>query len=337
MNKHPTFFITNFPIMKYFLLAICSFGASFSLLAQDLLQTIPNAHSDKINALAISENGQTVFSAGNDETINIWSAKTGQNLGKLGQQNDQILDLEISGNELISAGRERDIFVWDIDKKKQKSKLQGHDYHVEDLDVSSNKNWLASASRDNSVKVWNLNTNENSHSIKGHGADVKAIAISVDGKFIASVDKDKTLRIWKIEGKELIKKMNGRSLINHIAFSNDGQYLVAATDKVVTIWETKSWTIHQRLRAHSSKITHLKFHPDGQHFATCSNDQKVIFWNIETGKVQFSFIPHSGVSPTAIAISKDGKTFATASSNREVKIWELQLLKKNTMDKFNDN
>jgi WD40 repeat protein len=318
--------------MKYFLLIACSLWVTLSVFGQDLIKTIPNAHSDKINALAISADGETVFSAGNDEKIMVWHSSGSQ---KLGEQNDQILDLEIRGNELFSAGREQDIFVWDVQNLKQKGRLRGHEYHLEDLGISLKNNWLVSASRDNSVKIWN-NKNNLTHSINGHPADVKAVAISPDGKFIASVDALKTLRIWRIDGKELIKKMKGRSQVKHIAFSNDGKFLVAATGKNITVWKTENWTIKTRLRGHHAKITYLKFHPDGQHLATSSEDKKVIFWNIETGKVQFSFVPHKDQNITALAISKDGKTFATASQDKEIKIWEIQLLIQDLAKKYSE-
>ncbi len=320
--------------MKFWISLLCYFGSFAFLSAQTLIRSIPNAHSERINALAISDDGKSVFSAGDDYVVKTWDVEAGENLAKLKGNNDQVWDLIAQGDYLVSAGREPEIFVWNSWNFKLEKKLTEHDYHVEDLDFCTEKGLLASASRDNSVKVWDLIANSSVQTLKGHESDVKALSFSSDGKWIATFSGKKVLRIWDVQSQKIIKKLKGSESVGKLDFSPDGQFLLATVGKNIIVWETKNWSVKYRLRGHTAEIYDLKFIPDAQYFASCGADGKVIFWNVDSGKVVYSFVSNERSEVSALAFDKAGKILATAGLDKTIKIWENPILKMQKQQRF---
>ena len=82
---------------------------------------IRHGHDGPINALAFSPNGEFIASAGNDNTINIWSIKKGVKFSTLEwtQPSDSInknvwsLDYSVDGTILSSASGDGRLRLWD--------------------------------------------------------------------------------------------------------------------------------------------------------------------------------------------------------------------------------
>ena len=68
-----------------------------------------------INSLAISPDGQTLVSGG-DDTITIWDLSTGQELGTLTEHSDEVKSVAISpdGQTLVSGGDDGTIMIWRV-------------------------------------------------------------------------------------------------------------------------------------------------------------------------------------------------------------------------------
>lgn len=71
-------------------------------------------HSQYIFSLAISPDGQTLVSGGEDETIKIWQVSTGKELRTLTGHSEAVYCLAISpdGKTLVSGSADRTIKIW---------------------------------------------------------------------------------------------------------------------------------------------------------------------------------------------------------------------------------
>lgn len=317
--------------MKNWISLICCLCLFASLQAQTLLQTIPNAHSERVNALAISDDGKKLFSAGDDQMLRAWDIETGERLANLKGNDDQIWNLALQGNHVVSAGRGSGIFVWNVARLQKEKKLIGHDYHVEDLDFCSKTDLLASASRDNTVQIWDLKNHQSILTLNGHESDVKTLAFSNDGTMLATFTGKRFLRIWDVNTQKLLYKVaiSTDDWLEKLDFSPDGKYLIAAIDQKIIVWNTTDWTIKHRLRGHTSKVLDLCFLPDSKYFASCGGDLKAIFWDVETGKVQYSFVPNKDSEEIlTFAFDKKGEKMATVDLQQNIKVWKTPLLMK---------
>ncbi|KAJ3115053.1 hypothetical protein HK098_007077, partial [Nowakowskiella sp. JEL0407] len=98
-------------------------------------------HTAKVNAVAISNDGDRIVSGSGDNTVKIWNANTG----------------------------------------KEIRMLTGHTGSVTAVAISNDGDRIVSGSFDNTVKIWNANTGKEIRTLTGHTAFVYAVAISNDG------------------------------------------------------------------------------------------------------------------------------------------------------------
>ena len=74
---------------------------------------------------------------------------------------------------------------------------------------------------------------------------------------------------------------------------------------------------------HHSTIWSIAFSPDGQTFASGSEDETIKIWDVRTRKLLRTLSGHSG-HVWSIAISPSGQTLASSSGDKTIKIWNLQ-------------
>jgi serine/threonine protein kinase len=113
-------------------------------------------HTNNVNSIAISRDGQTLVSGSADNTIKIWDLKTGE----------------------------------------LKHSLTGHTSYIGSLAISPDGQSLASGSADNTIKIWNLKIGKLENTLAGHSNIVNSIAISPDGQTLVSGSWDDTIKIW---------------------------------------------------------------------------------------------------------------------------------------------
>src|SRR5437762_6785027 len=71
-----------------------------------------------VYAVAFSEDGQRVCSAGHDKKIHLWDAKEGKAAGELGGFDDDIFRLVTVGNSILSCSSDKKIRQHSWDKKE---------------------------------------------------------------------------------------------------------------------------------------------------------------------------------------------------------------------------
>jgi WD40 repeat protein len=109
-----------------------------------------------------------------------------------------------NGNTLLSAGFDNTIRFWDINERKQQGKLESEDtkstYYrgIWSVSCSPDEQMIASAGGDNTVRLWDINQKRLLSILEGHTDAVLNVAFSSDGQLIASKSLDSTVRLWNV-------------------------------------------------------------------------------------------------------------------------------------------
>jgi WD40 repeat protein len=200
----------------------------------NLIHTITGENGD-FQDLSLSLDGTKIAAPSGYKIIKVWSLENYQLLQNIPADISSIWDVQFSSDSkmIASGGRSREVKLWALDGKLINT-FPGHKDSIFEVNVSNLDQMIVSASGDSTVKFWNLNGNKVKTLTEHHGR-VRAVSFSPNYKIIASASEDGTIKIWTKDG-ELIDTLEGRSAILDISFSPDGNKIVAAHKKNLSLW-----------------------------------------------------------------------------------------------------
>ncbi len=194
-------------------------------------------------SVAISPDGHTLASDGNNATVKLWNFQTGELLHTLLGHSKGVWSVAISpdGQTIASGSQDKTIKLWSLSTGKLIYTLSEHSEAVHAVAISADSQTLASGSQDNTVKLWHVDTGKLRRTLSGHSGRVNSVAFSPDGHILASGSKDDTIRLWYVETGELLCTLVGESRregIWSVAFSPDGQILASGIGGgTIKIWQ----------------------------------------------------------------------------------------------------
>lgn len=113
-------------------------------------------HTDAVNSIAVSANGQSLVSASDDGTVRIWDLATCKLRHCLKEHGGAVHGVAIAAEAqtLVSASQDKTIKLWDLSTGALTETLTGHANWVWSVAVSPDATTIVSGSWDNSVKLW---------------------------------------------------------------------------------------------------------------------------------------------------------------------------------------
>ncbi|GAB4235545.1 MAG: AAA-like domain-containing protein [Elainellaceae cyanobacterium] len=262
---------------------------------QSSIQIIPGAallSASAVRAIAFNPNGQTLATAGADQTITLWT-QDGQPQMSFKAHNSEIRALAFSPNArfLASASTDSTIKVWNLQNWQNQnhqpppllSTLIGHRSSVLALAFSRDSRIIASASSDGTVKLWTPDGRSLS-TFRQHRQPVWAVAFSPVSTILASAGEDDKTLVWQPSGTVLNTLEGHENSVRAITFSPNGSQLASGSQNgTIKLWQ-QNGTLLATLKGHSASVTSLQFSPDSQLLASASEDHTVLLWDLE--KVQ---------------------------------------------------
>ncbi len=149
--------------------------------------------------------------------------------------------------------------------------------------------------------------------------------LSPDGRFVASVGPNRTIEVREMKtGQMLGPPRRGLSPISGLAFSDDGELLLAAfADGNVGLWQTVSGEPVQLSLQHSRPVTFAVFGPAPLHLlATAQDDGTARVWDPDSGLPVTPLLHHDG--PVAeILFGGNGEVLLTRTASGTLRRWPL--------------
>lgn len=117
-----------------------------------------------------------------------------------------------------------------------------------------------------------------------------------------------------------------KGIINHIAWSPDGRYLISASDdNRIIIWNVLEKNIFATLENPSGGVIALACSPNGEQFVSGDRLGNLVFWDITAKKSLTEIQAHENLI-RCLAWSNDGKLIASGSFDNTIKIWDSSKL-----------
>lgn len=208
--------------------------------AGDRKATLP-LHQGRVWSLATDCQNALIASAGDDHTIRLWDAETGQCLTALSGHTNWVRAIAFSrgGRLLVSSGDDCTIKIWNTASGFCLTTLKQENHWIRAVGFNPhNSRQLISGGDDQRVRRWDRR-NGSWEALTQHEHRVCSVAYSPDGKMIASGSDDTTVLLWDTDKGEVTHRFTQPELgIKAVAFSPDGQYLAAGgEDQLVYIWD----------------------------------------------------------------------------------------------------
>lgn len=284
-------------------------------------------HMSWVRSVSFSPDSEILASSGDDRTIRLWSARTGQCLKVLTGHSDLVRSVQFgsSHRQLISGSDDCTVKLWDTDRGVCTGTLVGHTRRVRSVAFSPDQQCLASAGSDRTIRLWDVETGECRIIPEEHTLRIWTVAFSPDGKTLVSGSGDNTVKVWDLNtGKCRQTIMGHTEAVLSTLICPDGKTVISSSeDQTVKVWDIQTGKCLHTLEGHTSTVWSISYNAVGKTLATGGDDQAVKLWDINSWKCRRTLQGHTRGIRT-ISFSPDGKTLVSGGEDQTIRLWNME-------------
>lgn len=281
-------------------------------------------HPALVRDVAVSPDGHTAATAGDDGTVKLWDPRTAELRDTLLAHPGVAYAVAFSadGKTLATGGDDGRVKLWDVSTGALQREWLAKGW-IYCLAFSPDGKLLASGSHQDEgrVKVWDAATGTLRHTLEGHREYmVHAVAFSPDGKLLASGGADQTVRLWDPAAGKPLKTLDAGGRVTALAFSPDGSLLASGGERFTRVWRVETGTSERRIEAGGAGAHSLRFSADGATLFIVG-DRGLSGWDPRTGRQVEAGV--AWFDAFAAAVGPGGRRAVTSHYSRDLRFWDL--------------
>jgi serine/threonine protein kinase len=285
-------------------------------------------HRGPVAAVAYSEDGKLVATAGADATLKIWAPDTGILQRSIDLDAGPATSLSLSEHRALTGHGDGQVVIWDLDRGQKIASYRRNEANVWSVAFAGSTDRFVAASHDWKVALWDAKAGgQPAHVFDGHDSTAQAVAYSPRRDLVASGGADKSVKLWSLDKLSLVRSYKGqKDFVTALTFSPDGRTLASATlDGGIRLLSSISSRHIRTLVGHKGRIGALAYAPDGDLLASASDDGTVRLWDVKRGRTERALTTATGPA-RSVAFSPDGQRLAIAGEDSTVRVYSVASL-----------
>jgi len=298
----------------------------------------PELHSGRVTAVALSPDGERVFSASVDGNIMAWNRRRTICLETMRSvDGNGIVDMAMtsSGKHLVSLSSDGTINRWDAGSLDCLRTFECVAKGAIQIAATPDARYAISAEMAKGLKLWDLETGHclrTLEQVQPTSFGTLAVAGSPDAKLIAvtaskgdenSWNKRRDVEVWDlINGDRLCKFESHDMDVLAVAVTPDMRYVVSASaDKTLKAWDLGSaLTQYSGIPGHRGTAA-IAMTPDGSKAVSAHADGLLTVWDMKSGKPGRKMV--SKGEKNAVAVTANGRRCACPGYDGDLEVWDL--------------
>lgn len=288
-----------------------------------------------LRAVAISPDGATIATSGDDQMVHTWDVETGAPIDRLvGQAALSNALAFLPGNLLVSAAANKSVVVWVATPEWKLERTIGApdkadqlSDRVTALDFSPDGKVLATGggepSRSGEIKFWNVESGSLVSALKDpHSDTVFGLEFSPDGAQVASSAADRFVKIHNVADGKFVRAFEGHTHhVLGVTWRADGRVLASCgADMAIKVWDVRTGDQQRTIQGFGKEVTAIRFVADGDNVIASSGDKTVQLKNSANGGNVASF-PGAADYMYSAAATGDGKYVVGGGQDSTVRVW----------------
>lgn len=179
---------------------------------------------------------------------------------------------------------------------------------------SPNGKQLAIIEQDSRLHLLDIETGKEVAILVDDAGPLQCLAFSADGGRLAAAGETNHVRIWNLQTGTIetdIERFSRRIITLECSPKND-LIIFGGDERVIFAYDLADHTVH-RLLGHDESILDVAFSPDGETFASCSEDGVVILWDRRSMQQVAEFSDQPGRTDF-VGFSSDGRSLIVAGN-----------------------
>ena len=306
-------------------------------LEKEAVAGILSGHDRHFESMTFLPNGQSLISAGYDNTVRIWDTTTFSPLTNVRGHSGYVFSVDIAKNAsaFLTASKDSTVRLWNLDRVIGPSVLQCP--AANGREAVNQVNWVLGVQFDpldshaviaslkypimemgSTIIRWNLETSRREQ--LNLDLAFRGFAASMTGA-IASISRS--------HGVQLLSRVDGSGRLERedvagtrAAFSFDGRYLATSKgDGEIDLLDALTLeSVWPEPKQTECSVRSMAFSPDDRLFVVGGDDGQIRLIDVESGGSLESLSGHQG-RVISLAFSHDGQQLASAGYDHKILVW----------------
>ncbi len=273
----------------------------------------PEDWKTPVAALALPEQGRTVFLGGTDGIIRILDLSTMKETGTIaGSGFISSLATDAAGRILVAAYRSGQIRLLETSSSAEKGQLKGHSKPVNHVSITSDGRLAATTGEDLTIRIWDTGNSDELHCLQGFSQRVRCLTLAPDGRTLLAAGGDGVIKAWNIlNGKETLTIKDNGGAVTALAVSPDGKTLYAAVSGAGILRRNLLGGEISGKITFSMTAEKMAVSPDGTCLAVSAGDRRIHLFDLGTLAEARQLIGHGGMI-RGLTFAGDGNRLVSA-------------------------